>query len=103
MEEKPILLDMLNREIKIGDVMVLPTSKQGYSQRFVLIKELPVNPKTGNLTNISVIKLNKAISIDVKSWYDDKIQPKTLSQYGVIITDIISKDQLDVTRLLLIN
>lgn len=103
MPDKPILLDMLNREIKIGDVVVLPTPEQGYSQRFVLIKELPVHPKTGRLSNLYVIRLNKAISNENKGWTDERIQPSTLTKYGVVITDIISKNQFDATRILLIK
>lgn len=109
--ERPPLYDMLGNEIKVGDVMALPNSDQGYSQRIILIDNLPFNEKTGKWKNIKFMKLSKDMLMESNrqtNWRDghswnDAVKAATLTKYGIVITDIISKDKLDSARLLLIK
>jgi hypothetical protein len=115
-EDKPVLKDMLGNLISVGDVMALPTSNQGYSQRLILINELPYDEKKKKYKKLKFIKLRKDLMDEVQSgrsyWrelhsaghtWQDAVLASTLTKYGIVVTKMLTEDQLDAVSLAMVK
>jgi hypothetical protein len=103
--EKQELNDMLGRPIKEGDVIVIAGSGQGYDQRVCLIDLIKYN-KEGRPTTIQLKRFStkwgnnaKSINFEEFKYWKDNTRAKTITQYAVIINDILPDNISDLVNL----